>query len=111
MPLPDKIRTRLREYIAAKLGSKDFQAAGDLRRTFVKVVNEDLKDYLPRIKSPVLLVWGENDRETPLKDGQLMKELIPDSRLEVIPGGGHFSYMDDQPIFNSILESFLNNGR
>lgn len=89
------------------MGSRDYRNAGKLRGTFVKVVNEDLRQYLPHIKSPVLLVWGELDRETPVSDGRLMKDLIPHAQLNVIQGAGHHCFLDDPEAFLKIISPFL----
>ena len=89
------------------MGSRDYRSAGKLRETFVKVVNEDLRQYLPCIQSPVLLGWGELDRETPVSDGRLMKDLIPEARLEVIQGAGHHCFLDNPEAFLKIIKPFL----
>lgn len=46
---------------------------------------------LPRLKMPVLLLWGEKDRITPLEQGQKMHVLIPQSELDVFNGCGHLA--------------------
>jgi pimeloyl-ACP methyl ester carboxylesterase len=40
---------------------------------------------------PVLIVWGAEDRITPLSQGEKMHRLVPQSQLEVIPGCGHLA--------------------
>ena len=105
--LPDSIGKFLKDNLLSKMGSRDYRNAGKLRATFVKVVNEDLRQYLPCIKSPVLLVWGELDRETPVSDGRLMQELIPDAQLNVIRGAGHHCFLDNPDEFLKIIRPFL----
>jgi pimeloyl-ACP methyl ester carboxylesterase len=46
---------------------------------------------LPTLKMPVLIVWGAEDRITPVVQGQTMHSLIPQSQLEVVPGCGHLA--------------------
>ena len=46
---------------------------------------------LPRLKMPVLVVWGQLDRITPLSEGETIHRLIPQSHLEVIPECGHLA--------------------
>ncbi len=46
---------------------------------------------LPELKMPVLIVWGAEDRITPLSLGQRMHALIPQSQMEVIAGCGHLA--------------------
>lgn len=90
-----------------KYGSKDYKEAGKMRQTFVKVVNQDLRGYLPQIKSPVLLIWGDQDRDTPLKFGRIMEKEIPDAGLVVFEGAGHFSYLERLNDFNIIVSKFF----
>jgi len=89
-------------------GSTDYKnAAGLLRQIMVKIVNEDLRNYLPQIKAPTLLIWGENDGDTPVADGRIMEKLIPDAGLVVLSRAGHFSYLDKEYEFNVIIQNFL----
>ena len=92
----------------AKAGSSDYASASPMmRRILSKVVNEDLTDRLDKIKAPTLLVWGENDTATPLKDAKKMESLIPDAGLVSFPGCGHYSFLDNPGQFAAVLRSFL----
>ncbi len=89
-------------------GSADYNAAPlVLRKTLVSLVNTDLRDILPQISCPSLLIWGENDTATPLSDAKLIESLIPDAGLCVIKGTGHFSFCEKPYEANAILNSFL----
>jgi pimeloyl-ACP methyl ester carboxylesterase len=46
---------------------------------------------LPGLRMPVLIVWGAEDQITPLSQGEKMHGLIPQSKLDVIPGCGHLA--------------------
>ena len=96
--------------IAARAGSKDYQNAGAMRATLVKVVNQDLRPLLPRITASTLLIWGEDDKDTPISFGQIMEKEIPDAGLVVLKEAGHFSYLDKFPQFCRIVASFLSYG-
>ncbi len=41
------------------------------------------------LAAPTLLIWGDTDREVPLKDGERLQEEIPESRLIVFRACGH----------------------
>ncbi|MFN8632220.1 MAG: alpha/beta fold hydrolase [Chloroflexota bacterium] len=97
----------LRRALEARFGSTDYRQAGPMRGTLVRVVNEDWRHLLPRIAASTLLIWGDQDRETPLADGQLMEQLIPDAGLVVFSGAGHFSYADDLDRFGRVVRHFL----
>lgn len=89
-------------------GSADYNAAPEvLRKTLVSLVNTDLSDLLPNIKCPSLLIWGENDTATPLRDAEKMERLIPDAGLCVIKGTGHYSFCEKPYEAHAILRSFI----
>lgn len=52
---------------------------------------ETTDKVLPRLKMPVLLVWGEVDHITPISQGNKIHQLIPQSELDVIDGCGHLA--------------------
>lgn len=91
-----------------KSGSSDYMnATPKMRAVLSKVVNEDLCRQMPSIKVPVLLFWGENDTATPLADAKKMERLIPDAGLVVVPGAGHFSFLEARGLFAAVLRNFL----
>ncbi len=96
------------EQLRQKYGSADYKALDEeMRKTFVRVIQQDLREFYPRIAQPVLLIWGENDQETPLWMGQEMEKLIPDAGLVIFENGSHFAYLEQNARFNTILRSFL----
>lgn len=93
-----------------KYGSCDFKnAAGVMRETFVKVVNENLESSAKQIRSKTLIIWGENDLDTKLFMAKKLKRLIKNSKLEIIKGAGHFSFLDKPLEFVILLDSFIKN--
>ena len=97
----------LRQYLLQKISSEDYLARPELRGTFVKIISEDLKPFLRQVRVKTLILWGENDKDTPLDHGRIMEKLIPNSRLVILPKAGHFSFLDDQPEFIKLLNQFL----
>jgi pimeloyl-ACP methyl ester carboxylesterase len=55
--------------------------------------NNASDDLLPRLKMPVLIVWGADDRIMPLHQGEKMHSLVPQSQFVVFQGCGHLSPM------------------
>ena len=91
-----------------KFGSADYGSASQImRQSMVNVLNTDYTDRLSKVKSPTLLIWGENDTATPLSDGLLMEKLIPDAGLVKIPGAGHFSFAEQPALTDRVLKSFF----
>ena len=56
---------------------------------------------------PTLIVWGANDRIIPLVHAYKAHEAIPNSRLEVMEGVGHFPHVEDPIRFVEVLKDFL----
>lgn len=91
-----------------KFGSTDYkQSQGIMRQTMVKVINDNLIELLPKIKVPTLLIWGENDEDTPVYMGKIMEEKIADSGLIVFKDAGHYSYIDCFLQFKAVINVFL----
>ncbi len=89
-------------------GSADYLAAPEvLRKTLVSLVNTDLRDILPNISCPTLLIWGDNDTATPLSDAKIIEKLIPDAGLCVLKGTGHYSFCEKAYEAAAILKSFI----
>ena len=50
---------------------------------------DELIGQIATIKVPTFILWGREDKVIPLKVGQLLHQLIPNSTLEVIEHCGH----------------------
>lgn len=91
-----------------KAGSSDYAAASPRMRAIMsRVVNEDLSDCLAKIKAPTLLIWGEKDTATPMRDARKMERLIPDAGLVSYPEAGHFSFLDRPGQTAAVIKSFI----
>jgi pimeloyl-ACP methyl ester carboxylesterase len=102
----------LRERLAMRFGSPDYRAvSGVMRSSFVKTVNLDLSECMRSVAVPTLLIWGEKDAATPIADGRKMEQLIKGSRLIVVAGAGHFSYLDSPAFVNAVVGAFLHGTR
>ena len=98
-----KFGQNLKDRIYGKIASADYASAGELRASFIKIINEDIRDKFPSIKSDTLLLWGESDLETPLTSAQVFKSLIPSSQLVILKNAGHYSFLDQPERF--VLET------
>lgn len=76
-------------------GSSDYQKAGPLRGTLVKVVNENLSEEAAKVHCPTLLLYGENDTETPPEIGQRFNALIKESEMVHLPEQDHYSVLGE----------------
>ncbi len=98
----------LRAQYSRRYGSLDFQAASPvMRQTLIKVVNQDLLECAARVAAPTILIWGDQDEETPLWMGRKLEETIPDAALVVHAGAGHYAYLDFPDKTASILQALF----
>ena len=70
-----------------------------------------LDNKLSAVKSPTLIVWGREDKLTPLAGGERFKKEIPGSQLAVIDKCGHVPQVEKAAEFNRILLEFLGTPR
>ena len=106
--LPKRKRNIYLKRLFKHFASADYKNLdNNMYQTFKNIVNEDLKFTYKNIKEETLLIWGKNDKATPLKDGVYMKKQIKNSKLIIYPDSGHFSYLDYPILTNKIIEEFL----
>ena len=70
-------------------------------------IRHNMSEELPNIKTPTLLIWGENDLVTPPEVAREFKSLLPNSKLEWIKKCGHAPMMEHPKEFNKILFNWL----
>ena len=70
-------------------------------------IRHNMAKDLHKIRIPVALIWGKNDKITPPEVAQEFHELLPDSELHWIDNCGHAPMMEHSDEFNRILKSFL----
>lgn len=95
------------DWLRDVLGSEDYVKAGPLRKTLVKVVNEDLKYLLPKINCETLIIWGEKDSNQEIKFAKEMVEKIPNARLRVVWEAGHHPNLEKPKDFARIIKEEL----
>jgi pimeloyl-ACP methyl ester carboxylesterase len=90
LPLLNKFKDQLEygyyRYVVREL---DYYKSKPMRETFKNVIAEDLDKQLSAINIPSLIIWGKQDKITPLWMGQKMHALLKGSQLQVVEGYGH----------------------
>ena len=106
--LSNKKKEKYLNNLINKYGSIDYKELNELqRKTFSNIVNTDLRKYIPYIYSPTILIWGENDTSTPLKDAKYMNKRIKDSALITLKKGTHFVYLEYPFYVLNIINNFF----
>lgn len=71
-------------------GEHDYERANlNMRETMKNLIYKDLTPQMKKITTPTLIIWGEDDKVTPISDARKIKSQIKKSKLFVIKGAGH----------------------
>lgn len=103
LPVIRKYKQTIRGKFYQAIDAVDYLESGTMRKIYQKIIREDVREDLSRIKTQTTLIWGEKDQATPLVDGQLMKKMIGNSELLVIKDAGHFPFLEREEEFKKIF--------
>jgi pimeloyl-ACP methyl ester carboxylesterase len=96
-------KERVDEFAASVL---EFHPAG-FRAMALASAEADLRDVLPHIDVPTLLLYGDEDVRAPLHVGEALHASIPSSRLVVMTGVGHVSSVEAAERFTGEVRDFI----
>ena len=106
--IPTCKKSYYREKLFILFSSSDYKKVSiPMRKTFQNILKMNLKKYYKNILCETLILWGKNDKDTPLKDATTLHKIIPNSGLIVYQKSGHFSYYELPYNTLLILDSFL----
>jgi pimeloyl-ACP methyl ester carboxylesterase len=80
-------------------------------RAMARASAEDLRDVLPHINVPTLLVYGDKDVRAPLTVAEDLHAAISGSTLVVLPDTGHLGNIEAPEEFNRAVRGFLRDTR
>jgi pimeloyl-ACP methyl ester carboxylesterase len=96
-----------RKFLYLLAGERDYyQAAPLLRKTMANVLADEIIADLPKIKAPTLLIWGENDTATPLRNTAVFLK-IKNSSLTTIPDARHSPQFTHPEKVVSAIQKFI----
>jgi pimeloyl-ACP methyl ester carboxylesterase len=90
---------------AFRAALESFHPAGF--RAMANASAEDLRDVLPAIDVPALLLYGDRDERAPMAVAEALHAAIAGSRLVVLPGAGHVGNVELPDRFNHEVRGFL----
>jgi pimeloyl-ACP methyl ester carboxylesterase len=76
-------------------------------RAMARASAEDVRDVLPHIDVPTLLMYGDRDVRAPLTIGEALQAGISGSKLVVLPDAGHVCNIEAPDEFNVAVRDFL----
>ncbi len=100
----DLISTEKSEQLAAIMSEARPAGTRVMAHAFAEA---DLRDVLPKIQVPTLLLCGDADERSPVPLAEALHAAIPTSRIVVLRGLGHESYLESPERFNAEVREFL----
>lgn len=70
-------------------------------------IDYPIRERLPEIACPTLIVWGDEDKVIPVSDAGVFEELIPGSRKLIFEDTGHLAMLERPGPFNELLAEFI----
>ncbi|HTK03613.1 MAG TPA: alpha/beta hydrolase [Alphaproteobacteria bacterium] len=98
----------LKEILYKLAGEQDYHKANpNMQKSMINLINFDLTSTFKKIDIPTLIIWGENDKTTPLSDANLIHKLIKNSKLKVIKDAKHSPFYTHPKQVVEILKNDL----
>lgn len=104
---PANLKNKFRKVLYFAIREWDYYKSGNLKDVFKNIIGEDLVSYAKEIKIPTILVWGKEDKITPVSLIPKIKKICPDFKSAVIENYGHKLPYENPPLFFNSIESFL----
>jgi pimeloyl-ACP methyl ester carboxylesterase len=70
-----------------------------------------LRNAIPRITVPSLLIWGTRDGAVDLRSAEHLRRALPASELKLIEGAGHLPFEETPDEFNRLVLDFVERAR
>jgi pimeloyl-ACP methyl ester carboxylesterase len=71
------------------------------------LVDYDIRDDLPTVSCPTLIVWGEKDRVVGVEAAEEYRREIPHAKFVMLKDTGHVPMIERPEEFNELLREFL----
>lgn len=107
VPLLSRYASSAKAVLYKKAGSEDYLKSGVMKDTFLAVISEDLSEDATYNNYSTLLIWGSEDKEAPLSDGEYYHKVMKNSELKVVQGAGHFVHNEYKIQVNEWINDFL----
>lgn len=83
----------------------DYKNANEYqRKTMLNLIYLDLTEVFKKIKVPTLIIWGKQDKITPLSDGKLIHRLINSSKLVIVEERHSPQFTNPEEVVKIILK-------
>lgn len=98
----------LRKLLYQIAREKDYYHASPTQRaTMQNILMDEVRDDLPTIKAKTLVIWGKNDKMTPLQLGEEFSKTLPKSEFVIIPKARHTPIYTHPEVVLDAISTFL----
>ena len=99
---------KLEGFAKKHIGSTDYKNASPLmRQILVETVNYDIRNQIPNIKCPTILIWGTMDEAVDIEGAYELESLIKDAGVVVYENCTHYAYLERLGQTINVMKSFL----
>jgi pimeloyl-ACP methyl ester carboxylesterase len=105
-PLPGQTKRSVQRKFYDAIGS-DALLSDQMRDTYVKIIQDDVRERANHVQASTLLIYGDNDTDTPVSLGQELARNIPVSEFVVVKDAGHYVFVDQELQVHHIIENFM----
>ena len=67
----------------------------------------DVRERLGEINVPTLVISGEKDKMTPVKNGRFLADHIPNAQFAIVEGGGHMMALEQPSVVAELVKNYL----
>ena len=80
----------IRNLFYKAVGEQDYNKASPiLKKTMLNLISQDLEPIFSKISVPTLIIWGNNDKVTPVSDGEKIHKFVSGSKFKIIETAKH----------------------
>lgn len=87
--------------------TRDYENARASAHVIKALASYDARPYLPKMQTPVVMVWGENDAVVPASNAKELNAYWPQAEVHVLPACGHVPMVEKQSEFQQIARDFM----
>lgn len=66
-----------------------------------------IQQNLSQVTCPTLILWSDCDRWFPSKDGEALRDRLPNAQLQIVPNCGHLATSGNPEVVNAAILEFL----
>jgi len=100
----------VRHFLYKLLGNLDYCELTDqvMKQTMQNTISTDLQNILPNTKTSTVIIWGKGDTYTPLKNGLMIKKLLPNNKMYILDNARHGIHLQQPQELKKIILENLN---